>query len=189
MAADRGRLVVVAGPSGVGKGTLLGLLAQRYPETFRVSVSVTTRSPRPGEVDGREYFFWTREAFAQGIREGAFLEWAEYAGNLYGTPRHNVEAWIAAGYVVILEIEVQGARQVAQSFPAARRIFIAPPAMDVLEARLRQRGNESEAAIQARLQQAKAELEAMAEFDCAIVNDNLDAALAQLEAAVFDEKV
>jgi guanylate kinase len=182
-----GQLIVITGPSGVGKGTLLQILSDRHPGEILFSISVTTRQPRVGEVDGREYFFWTREKFAQSQTDGEFLEWAEYAGNLYGTPRRAIEEWIEQGRIVLLEIELKGARQVAQSFPSAKRIFIAPPSMQVLEQRLRQRSTDSDEAIDQRLEHARKEVEAAQEFDQVIVNESLEAALNQLEKAVFSD--
>lgn len=187
MSQNRGGLIVVTGPSGVGKGTLLNRLCWRYPEVFQLSISVTTRSPRPHEVDGKEYYFWTRDKFEQARQEGFFLEWAEYAGNLYGTPRTPVEDRIAQGKWVLLEIDLLGARQIAQTFPQALRIFIAPPSMEVLEARLRNRSTEPEEAIAKRLYHATIELEAMDEFDYVVVNEDLDASINALETAIFAE--
>ena len=184
--SQKGKLVVVTGPSGVGKGTLLKILAERHPQRFVFSISATTRPPRPGEVDGKEYFFLTRPEFELRQSEGDFLEWAEYAGNLYGTPRQAVEAWISAGEVVLLEIELVGARKVAHTFPNAQKIFIAPPSIAVLEQRIRDRGMDDEAAIAKRLQHAQAEIDAAQEFDLAIVNDDLETALGKLEKAIFD---
>lgn len=180
-----GQLIVITGPSGVGKGTLLQILSDRHAGKLLFSISVTTRQPRVGEVDGREYFFWTRQKFEQRCTEGEFLEWAEYAGNLYGTPRQAIEEWIALGQIVLLEIELVGARQVAKSFPSAKRIFIAPPSMEVLEQRLRQRSTDSDGAIAKRLEHSRKEVEAAHEFDRIIVNENLEEALKQLEIAIF----
>lgn len=181
-----GKLIVVTGPSGVGKGTLLKKLLERYPDRFLFSISATTRSPRNGEENGREYFFWTRDEFAQKRDAGEFLEWAEYAGNFYGTPRPPIDKAIALGQIVLLEIELEGARQVAESFPTAKRIFIAPPSMEILEERLRQRSTDSEAQIAKRLEHAKLEVAAADEFNITIVNDDLEIAIAQLEKAMFD---
>ncbi|MFN3361030.1 MAG: guanylate kinase [Pseudanabaenaceae cyanobacterium] len=185
---DKGGLIVITGPSGVGKGTLLNRLCQRYPDLFRLSVSVTTRSPRPQEVDGREYFFWDRQKFEQARQAGFFLEWAEYADNLYGTPKQQVEDTIAQGKWVLLEIDLEGARQIAQTFPEALRIFIAPPSMAVLEERLRKRLTDSEEAIAKRLAHAAIEMAAMDEFDYVIVNDDLEEAVAELETAILGEE-
>jgi guanylate kinase len=184
----KGKLVVVTGPSGVGKGTLLKILAERYPQRFVFSISATTRPPRQGEVDGKEYFFLTRSEFELRQSEDAFLEWAEYAGNLYGTPRQAVEAWISAGEVVLLEIELVGARKVAQAFPEAQKIFIAPPSLVVLEQRIRDRDMDNEAAIIKRLQHAQAEIGAAQEFDLIVVNADLETAIEQLEQAIFSKQ-
>ncbi|MBE9240462.1 guanylate kinase [Synechocystis salina] len=172
----KGQLIVLTGPSGVGKGTLVQLLLERHPHWF-LSISATTRSPRAGEEDGQSYYFLSKEEFQTWIGEEKLLEWAEYAGNYYGTPRQPVEAQIAQGKTVLLEIEVLGARQIKQTFPSARRIFILPPSVEVLEERLRGRGSDSETAIAKRLAQAQQELQAAAEFDHQLVNDDLDRAL------------
>jgi guanylate kinase len=174
------RLTVITGPSGVGKGTLVAGLLRRHPEIW-LSVSATTRPPRPGEVDGVTYFFQNRELFEQRVEAGGFLEWAEFAGNLYGTPRQPVEERLAAGCPVLLEIELEGARQVRHTFPAAFQLFIKPPSFAELERRIRGRGTDSEEAIQRRLQRARVELEAEREFDATLINDDLEASLEQLE--------
>ncbi len=179
-----GRLVVLTGPSGVGKGTLLQQLRQRHPHLY-LSTSATTRSPRPGEIDGQHYYFVSHATFENMIQQGDLLEWAEFAGNYYGTPRQPVEIQIERGNQVILEIELQGARQVAESFPKALKIFIAPPSRDELERRIRTRGQDDDAAIARRLDRAKIELDAASEFDVQIVNDDLDRALNKLEAILF----
>lgn len=179
-----GRLIVLTGPSGVGKGTLLHHLQQRNPNLY-LSTSATTRSPRPGEIDGKHYYFLTRQTFEQMIAKGELLEWAEYAGNYYGTPRQPVEVQIERGNQVILEIELNGARQVAQSFPDALKVFILPPSRDELERRIRSRGQDDDAAIARRLARARIELDAANEFDIQIVNDDLNKALDALENALF----
>jgi len=183
---SEGKLIVVTGPSGVGKGTLLQKLLGRYPDRILFSISATTRSPRAGEEHGREYFFWSRAEFEQKRDAGDFLEWAEYAGNLYGTPRQPIDQAIAQGQIVLLEIELEGARQVAKSFPDAQRIFIAPPSMEILENRLRQRSTDSDGQILKRLHHAEMEVAAANEFDITIINDELEIALQQLESAMFD---
>jgi guanylate kinase len=179
-----GKLIVLTGPSGVGKGTLLRSLLKRHPELY-LSVSVTTRQPRPGEVDGKHYYFVSRDKFEQMVTAGELLEWAEYAGNYYGTPRLAVEQKIQLGQSVILEIEVVGARKIHKTFPTALRIFILPPTLAELEQRIRGRGQDSEDAIARRLSCAQAEIDAADEFDLQIVNDNLEKALLSIEAAIF----
>jgi len=175
-----GRLTVITGPSGVGKGTLVNQLLQRHPEIW-LSISATTRLPRTGEADGVQYLFLSRDDFEQRVAAGGFLEWAEFAGNLYGTPRQPVEAKLAEGRPVLLEIELEGARQVRQSFPAAFQLFLKPPSLAELERRIRGRGTDSEEAIVRRLERARVELAAEAEFDAALVNGDLHGALEALE--------
>jgi guanylate kinase len=179
-----GKLIVLTGPSGVGKGTLLRSLLQRHPELY-LSVSATTRQPRPGEIDGQHYYFVSRDKFEQMVSEGELLEWAEYAGNYYGTPRTPVERQIQLGQSVILEIEVVGARKIHHTFPTALRLFVLPPSLAELEQRIRGRGQDSEEAIARRLSRAKAEIEAANEFDVQIVNDDMEQALLLIEAAIF----
>jgi len=166
---------VISGPSGVGKGTLVSAVRSRLPG-IELSVSATTRAPRPGEADGREYFFVDDARFDQLVATDALLEWAQYAGTRYGTPREQVQAIQARGHDVILEIEVQGARQVRQHMPDATLVFIAPPSLDALRARLAGRGTESPERVAARLAAAESELAAMGEFDAVVVNDQLDRA-------------
>lgn len=179
-----GRLIVLTGPSGVGKGTLLRLLLNKHPELY-LSVSATTRQPRLGEVDGKDYYFVSRDKFEQMVVAEELLEWAEYAGNCYGTPSLPVKQQIQCGNSVILEIEVLGARQINQTFPNALRIFIKPPSFAELERRIRSRGQDKDDAIFQRLQTAKVELEAADEFDLQIVNDDLEKALLRLETTIF----
>ncbi|NDJ21277.1 guanylate kinase [Nostoc sp. B(2019)] len=179
-----GRLIVLTGPSGVGKGTLMRSLLQRHPELY-YSVSVTTRSPRPGEIDGKNYYFISRSKFEQLIAQGEFLEWAEFAGNYYGTPREAVLNQIRSGKLVVLEIELEGARQIRASFPGALSIFILPPSFDELEKRIRGRAQDSEEAIARRLRCAQEEIKAADEFDIQIVNDDFETALKDIEAALF----
>jgi guanylate kinase len=179
-----GKLIVLTGPSGVGKGTLLRSLMKQHPELY-LSISATTRQPRPGEVDGQHYYFVSRDKFEQMVAAGELLEWAEYADNYYGTPRLSVERQIQQGRLVILEIEVIGARKIHETFPTALRIFISPPSLAELERRIRDRGQDSEDAIARRLSRAKAEIEAADEFDVQIVNDDLEEALLKLEATIF----
>lgn len=179
-----GKLIVLTGPSGVGKGTLLKVLLQRHPELY-LSTSVTTRTPRFGEIDGKHYYFVDRSQFEQMVASQQLLEWAEFAGNCYGTPRQAVETMIQQGKWVILEIELQGARQIRQTFPEALRIFILPPSLSELEDRIRGRGQDSDEAIARRLATARVELEAAGEFDVQIVNDDLGKALDAIERTLF----
>lgn len=180
LAKEPGRLTVLTGPSGVGKGTLVRGLLERHPQLW-LSVSATTRAPRAGELEGSHYFFLTPERFEQQVREGGFLEWASFAGNRYGTPRGPVEEQLAAGRPVLLEIELEGARQVRRTFPAGQQIFVAPPSFEELERRIRGRGTDSEEAIERRLARAREELAAAPEFDAVLVNADLAEAGRQLE--------
>ena len=181
-----GKLIVLTGPSGVGKGTLVRSLLARHPQLY-LSVSATTRTPRPGEINGKDYYFVSRQDFEAMVKGGQLLEWAEYADNYYGTPRSKVEEQINQGRSVLLEIEVVGARAIKQVFADALRLFILPPSLAELERRLRGRGNDSEAAIARRLERAKAELAASSEFDRQIVNNDLETALKEIEAAIFNQ--
>lgn len=179
-----GLLTVLTGPSGVGKGTLLQALLQQYPD-LHVSVSATTRAPRSGEVEGQHYYFLSPAKFQAMIADQAFLEWAQFAGNFYGTPRDPVMQYINQGQRVILEIELEGARQVRKTAPEAFQIFVMPPSVEELERRIRNRGQENEDAIARRLSRAKVEIAAADEFDLQIVNDDLPTALSALESALF----
>lgn len=180
-----GRLIVLTGPSGVGKGTLMRALLERHPELY-YSVSATTRPPRKGEIDGKHYYFMSRSKFEQLVAGGEFLEWAEFAGNYYGTPRESVLSQIRAGQSVILEIELEGARQVRASFPSAKSIFILPPSIEELENRIRGRGQDPEEAIHRRLNRAKQEISAANEFDVQIVNDDFEKALNAVETVMCE---
>ncbi len=175
--------MVVAGPSGVGKGTVVAQALHDDPDIW-LSVSATTRAPRPGEVDGVQYFFLDRADFMAKVADDGMLEWAEFAGNLYGTPRAPVEERLAAGIPVLLEIELEGARQVRQNAPEALLVFLAPPSTAELERRLRGRGTEDDATIGQRLQIAATELAAQDEFDVVLVNDDVQAAAGRLVALV-----
>ena len=178
-----GKLIVLTGPSGVGKGTLMNEILNRYPE-LHYSVSATTRSPRPGEINGKNYNFISRSQFEQLVTQGEFLEWAEFAGNCYGTPREAVFNQIQAGKLVLLEIELAGARQIRRTFPSALSIFILPPSFAELENRIRGRGQDSEEAISRRLQRAEEEIAAANEFDIKIINDDFEQALKEIELEI-----
>ena len=183
MLKRHGNLFVISGPSGAGQGTLVSRLMAVVDDAW-LSVSATTRAPREGETDGIQYYFVSTDEFRRMIDEGELLEWACFSGNYYGTPRASVEKHIAAGEQVILEIEIQGARQVKKQFPEAHLVFIEPPSLEVLEQRLRGRGTESEDAIRARLETARVELAGIGEYDFRLVNDDLDLASAQLIAYI-----
>lgn len=180
-AAGPGQLTVITGPSGVGKGTLVAALRRRHPQIW-LSVSATTRAPRSGEQDGENYFFMSREQFEQQVAAAGLLEWAEFAGNLYGTPRAPVSEHLAQGQPVLLEIELEGARQVRRSFPQGFQVFIEPPSLEELERRIRGRGTDDDSAIERRLRRAREELAAAAEFDAVVMNGDLDTAIGELEA-------
>jgi guanylate kinase len=175
-------VLVITGPSGVGKGTLIAALRERHPE-LGLAVSATTRPPRPGEVDGVSYYFLTEADFDRRLAAGEFLEHAAYAGHRYGTLRAEVERRTRGAASVVLEIEVQGARQVRVSLPAAVEMFIAPPSLEVLRERLVARGLDDLAGVERRLEIARGELAARDEFAEVIVNDDLEQAVADLDAA------
>ncbi len=181
----KGKLIVLTGPSGVGKGTLVQILLQRHPEIY-LSISATTRSPRPGETYGEHYYFVSRADFEKMISDRHLLEWAEFAGNYYGTPLLLVEQQIAEGKIVLLEVELDGANQISVSCPEALRIFILPPSFSALEQRLRDRATDSNSAIDSRLKRAQIEIASAGEFDVQITNDDLETALHQLESAILN---
>ncbi|OAO83078.1 Guanylate kinase [Anoxybacillus flavithermus] len=184
---ERGLLIVLSGPSGVGKGTVRKALFSQPDIQLQYSISVTTRKPREGEVDGVDYFFKTREQFEQMIRENELLEWAEYVGNYYGTPIEYVEKTLQEGKDVFLEIEVQGAMQVRKVFPEALFIFLAPPSLSELRKRIEMRGTESEELIRDRLKAAKEELEMMDAYDYVVENDQVELACERIRAIVMAE--
>jgi guanylate kinase len=177
------RVFVITGPSGVGKGTLIRGLMARHPQ-LELSVSATTRAPRPGERDGVDYHFLSREEFARLVRAGEFVEHADYAGRSYGTLRSELDDRIAAGIPVVLEIEVQGARQVRAAMPQAVQVFIAPPSLQALRTRLVGRGTDDQEEVERRLTVAEHELHAQPEFAHVVVNDRLDDALDTLSQIV-----
>ena len=184
--APRAKVFVITGPSGVGKGTLIRILRDRVGE-LALSTSATTRAPREGEEEGLDYHFLSREEFARRADANEFLEHAAYSGNRYGTLRSEVERRLAAGESVVLEIEVQGARQVRAAMPEAVLVFIAPPDPAALRARLERRGTDRPEAIDERLRTAEIELDAQQEFQHQIVNDDLMRAAEELERIVREE--
>jgi len=175
----KGRLVVLSGPSGVGKSTVVRALRTRHPEIW-LSVSATTRFPRPGETDGVHYRFVTRERFEEMVDQGELLEWAMFAGNLYGTPRQPVVDHLAEGRSVFLEIDLQGARQVREIVPEAQLVFLAPPTWDELVRRLTGRGTEAPEVVERRLATAREELAAEPEFDLTLVNTSVQDVVSRL---------
>lgn len=184
---SKGNLFVFTGPSGTGKGTILKQVLAADPRT-RVSVSATTRAPRPGEEHGVHYWFLSREDFEQKIGDGAFLEHACYVGNHYGTLEQPVNDQLAAGYDVVLEIEVQGALQIHSKRPDAIMIFVEPPSVEELESRLRGRGTETEEKVNARIEAARGELAQAAQFDYIVVNDDLGEAVGDVCAILRAER-
>ncbi len=185
----RGRLIVLAGPSGVGKSSVVDELRRRLPELY-FSVSATTRDPRPGEVDGIDYHFVGPAGFDRLIERGELLEWAEIHGGLQrsGTPRDPVEAQLAAGRPVLVEVDLNGARAIKSALPESVTVFLEPPSFDELARRLRGRGTESEAQYVRRLETAREELAARGEFDQVLVNDDVPAVAARLVALMVDQR-
>lgn len=185
--AATGLLIVLSGPSGVGKGTVCSAL-RKCTDDIVYSVSVTTRKPRANEIDGVHYFFKSREAFERMIEEGAFLEWAEYMGNYYGTPRPFVEEKLRAGRDVLLEIEVQGALKVKQKFPQGVFIFLAPPSMQVLKERIAGRGTETAESMAGRLSIAEREMDLLRQYDYVVVNERVEQACKRILSIIEAER-
>jgi guanylate kinase len=183
----KGNLIILSGPSGVGKSTVCrALLAQS--NNLVLSISATTRQPRPGELAGREYFFYSPEKFAEALKQNAFLEWAEVFGNYYGTPRAYVEKVLAQGQDCLLEIDVQGALQVKAQWPEGIFVFLVPPSQEELKKRITLRATENEVERQKRLNQAQIELSYLSEYDYLVVNDDLAAAVKKLQAIIIAER-
>ena len=184
---NKGILIVVSGFSGAGKGTLMKELLTRYPDTYALSISATTRSPREGEVDGREYFFVSKDEFEKMIAKGELIEYAKYVENYYGTPRDYVEKKLDEGKDVILEIEIQGALQVRELYPDALLLFVMPPSADELKERLVGRGTESPEVIAQRLAISAKESQFMPQYDYLVVNDVLEESVRQVHEIIQSE--
>ena len=187
MRTDKGKLIVISGPSGAGKSTVIAkVMAGREDLCF--SVSATTRPPRQGEVDGKDYYFIDRTYFEEKISQGAFLEHTEYVGNLYGTPAAPVRACLERGVSVVLDIEVEGAGNVRRTMPEAITVFLTPPSFSALEERLRARGKDSEDKIRLRLATARREYARVGEYDYIVINDDPDVAAEELRSIITAEK-
>lgn len=174
------KLVIISSPSGGGKGTLIKKLLDDVDGVW-LSVSATSRQPREGETNGKSYYFMSRDEFKESIEQNGFLEWAEYSGNLYGTPRKYIHDHLDNGDVVLLEIEVQGASDVMKKCPGCHSVFIMPPSLEILESRLRGRNTDSEESIRKRMQAAEFELECAEQYEKIIINDDLDVAFKELK--------
>ena len=178
---------MVSGFSGAGKGTIMKELLKRHPDTYALSISATTRNPRPGETDGVEYFFRTREEFEKMIAEDALIEYAQYVGNYYGTPKAYVEEQLLAGKNVILEIEIQGALKVKEKFPDTLLLFVTPPSAEELKNRLVGRGTETMDVVMSRLNRANEEAEGIEQYDYLVINDVLEDAVEEVHQIIQNE--
>lgn len=187
MSASRGLLIVLSGPSGVGKGTVRAAVFANNQFQYVYSVSATTRAQRPGEVDGKDYYFVSREEFETMIQNEDLLEYAEYVGNYYGTPIQKIEENLAAGHDIFLEIEVQGAMKVKERMPEGIFIFLAPPNLEELESRITGRGTDAAHVIQERMATAKEEIELMQHYDYVVVNDQVQHAVDKINAIIQSE--
>ncbi len=185
--ADSGFLIVISGFSGSGKGTIMKELIRRYPEEYALSISATTRGPREGEENGREYFFKTKEEFLSMIEKGELLEYAQYVNNYYGTPKAYVEEQLAANKNVILEIEIQGALKIKEQFPQTLLLFVTPPSAEILKERLTGRGTETAEVIASRLSRAVEEADGCEVYDYLVVNDELDEAVEHVHDIICSE--
>ena len=187
MATTKGRIFVLTGPSGVGKGTVVERLLKRIDNIY-LSISATTREKRSGEQEGMNYFFKPKEEFQKMIEVGEFLEWAEFAGDYYGSPKFSINNYLSCGKDVLLEIEIQGAKQVKQKNPASILIFLAPPSFEALEERLIKRQTESIEKVKVRLKKAKEEMKETSIFNYLVVNDNLDEAVENVASIIRAER-
>ena len=184
---NRGILIVLSGFSGSGKGTIMKELMRRYSEQYALSISATTRNPRPGEIDGVEYFFRTKEEFEGMIERDELIEYAKYVENYYGTPKAYVEEQLAAGKDVILEIEIQGALKVKEKFPDTVLMFVTPPSAEELKKRLVGRGTEEMSVIESRLSRAVEEAQGIEAYDYLVVNDDLDECVEEVHSIIRNE--
>ncbi len=184
--STRGVLTVISGFSGAGKGTVMKALMNKYPD-YKLSISATTRSPRNGEQDGKDYFFLTKDKFESMIEDDGFIEWAKYVDNYYGTPREFVESNLSQGKDIILEIEMQGALIIKEKFPDALLLFITPPDFDELVKRLVGRGTEDNATINKRIARCNEEADVVAKYDYLVINDTVDACVERINEIISNE--